>query len=389
MSRILFFCIPAHGHTNPTLPLIAELTARGHEVRYFHTQEFREKIERAGAAFIDVGPYMPPAPADLEKRVGKDFASLIEMVVDTTLSLDARAAQEIADFRPDVIVSDSVCFWGKLFAKKYGVPYICSTTTLAFNQESAKGMKKRPMEIVRMILGMPRIGRKMAQLRAAGYDAPDFVSILGNDNETDTIVYTSRGFQPAAETFGERYAFVGPSVAQLYPRKEKHARPCVYVSLGTVLHDNVKFYRACIGALGSMGVDVIMSVGEKVDPAQLGRIPANIAVYPRVNQLEVLSGADLFITHCGMNSVQESLLYGVPMVCFPQHSEEYAVAARVVELGAGVRLKRPTAGAIRHAVKTILQDDGCRSAAQRIREEFLACGGAAEAADFIERVVSR
>ena len=35
MSKIVFFCIPAHGHTNPTLGVVRELTARGHEVLYY------------------------------------------------------------------------------------------------------------------------------------------------------------------------------------------------------------------------------------------------------------------------------------------------------------------------------------------------------------------
>lgn len=387
MGRILFFSIPAHGHTNPTLPVVRELTRRGHEVRYFHTQEFREKIERAGAAFIDVGPYMPPAPKDLDKKVGKDFASLIEMVADTALALEDRVAQEIADFQPDVIVSDSMCFWGKLFAKKYGVPYICSTTSMAFNSESAKLMKKSPMEILRMILGMKRIKEKLAQLRAAGYDAPDFVSLVQNDNETNTIVYTSRGFQPAAHTFSDRYAFVGPCVERLYPRRTDRERPLVYVSMGTVLNDNTAFYRACIRAFEGMDADAVLSVGEKTEPAKLGVLPANVQVFPRVNQLEVLACADVFITHCGMNSVQESLLNGVPMVCFPQHSEENAVAARTVQLGAGLMLKRMTRKAIRDAVVTVLQDYKYRSRAERISRELLACGGAAEAADYIEQVI--
>ena len=47
MATICFFSIPAHGHVNPTLPLVRELTARGHRVLYYNTEEFREKIEAA------------------------------------------------------------------------------------------------------------------------------------------------------------------------------------------------------------------------------------------------------------------------------------------------------------------------------------------------------
>ena len=46
--NIAFFCIPAHGHTNPTLAVVRELTARGHTVRYYTTEAFRAKVEAAG-----------------------------------------------------------------------------------------------------------------------------------------------------------------------------------------------------------------------------------------------------------------------------------------------------------------------------------------------------
>ncbi len=50
MSKIVFFCIPAHGHTNPTLGVVRELVSRGHAVWYYSYEPFRAKIEAAGAA---------------------------------------------------------------------------------------------------------------------------------------------------------------------------------------------------------------------------------------------------------------------------------------------------------------------------------------------------
>ncbi|MGN0997729.1 MAG: macrolide family glycosyltransferase [Candidatus Ventricola sp.] len=383
MSSIWFCSIPAHGHVNPTLPVVRELVRRGHSVRYYEVEPFRARIEAAGASFVDVTPYMPPAPENIDRIAGRDFAALIEMVVDTTLALDERFAQDVARERPDAIVSDSVCFWGKLLARKHGIPFVCSTTTMAFNAQSARYMKRGVGELLRMLLGMPRINRKMALLREHGYDVPDFLSVIQNDSETDTVVYTSRCFQPMAETFGERYAFVGPTAERVTPQPGA-GRPRVYVSLGTVLHDNPRFYHACVEALA--GLEAVLSVGEQVDIASLGALPEGIRVYPRVDQMQTLAQSDVFITHCGMNSVQESLLCGVPMVLFPQHSEENAVAARVQELGAGMPLKHPTARAIREAVDAVLGDASYRAAAHRMREDFLACGGAAEAADFILRM---
>ncbi len=58
-----------------------------------------------------------------------------------------------------------------------------------------------------------------------------FVAIVQNDNETDTIVYTTKEFQPMAESFSDRYAFVGPSIRKspqlLDPRRNGKDPPSV------------------------------------------------------------------------------------------------------------------------------------------------------------------
>ncbi len=386
MARILFFSIPAHGHVNPTLPLVHELTIRGHHVLYYNAESFRQKIESTGAQFMPVDGYLPPAPDDLNRRAGKDFASLIEMAADTTIALEADFAQQIQTAPPDMIIGDSVCLWGKLLAQKYAIPFVCSTTSFAFNQHTARRIKQHPSEILRMFLGMPRISKKLSLLRSHGFEVSDLPALIGNDNDTHTIVYTSRLFQPESHTFSDRYVFVGPLVQRRYPR-QVHDRPMIYASLGTVLHDAPAFYRACIHALAGMDCDAVLSIGESVDPVQLGEIPENVRVFPRVNQLEVLASADVFLTHCGMNSVSESLLCGVPMVLYPQHGEEESVAGRAEELGAGLRLKKATPKHIRNALYAVLADKQYRAAAQKISEDFISCGGSNEAADFIESML--
>ncbi len=387
LSNIMFFNIPAHGHINPTIEVVRELVLRGHCVRYYSFSEFREKIEEAGAEYISCEEFLPPQPDDLDQKVGRDFAALIEMVVDTTLALEDMVASEVAEFHPDCIVSDSVCFWGKLFAWKYEIPFVCSTTTLAFNRYTASLMKKGFGELIRSIAWMPRINRKIRLLNEHGYRVKSFISIVQNDNDTNTIVYTSRLFQPRVETFSDRYVFVGPSVkdVEIAP-KDKH-RPQIYISLGTVLNRNLDFYRSCIAALKDVECDVIISAGRNTDVSQLGKVPPTFSIKPYVNQLEVLANTDVFVSHCGMNSVSESLYFGVPMVLFPQHSEENAVAIRTEELGAGVRLKRPDANEIKRTVEEVLSDKRYRERAEKIGRDFRNCQGAVGAADFIQWII--
>ena len=387
MNKIVFFCIPAHGHTNPTIEVVRELTKRGNEVYYYSFEEFREKIENAGAKFISCDEYIPVLRKEDEKKIGRDFSALIEMVVDTTIALEDKVCKELKEINPDCIVSDSLCFWGKLFAKKMGITYICSTTTFAFNEYTASMMKQGFREILYMILGTRKINEKMELLRSHNYDVKDFISIIQNDNDTNTIVYTSREFQPKVDTFSDKYYFVGPSVSFVTSKKDIKSRKKIYISLGTVNNKNLPFYKNCIEAFKESDIDVIMSVGNSTDISKLGEIPDNFVVKNMVNQVRVLQEVDAFISHCGMNSVNESLYYGVPIVLFPQQSEQKMVSNRVAELGAGIILKNDKPKNIKKAIDEVLNNNKYKENADKLAESFRNAGGATKAVDAILQII--
>ena len=382
--KIAWFCIPAHGHTNPTLGLVKELTSAGHQVFYFSFEMFREKIEQAGAEFISCDAYdFDMEDRENADRVGKDKVFATELLVSSTLALDEMATMKIGEIKPDVIVSDSVAFWGKLAAMKHRVPYVSSTTTFAFNRYSAKYMKETPWDIAKMLLAMPRINKQIKRLQEHGYPVRSLLEIVQNDNETNTIVYTSKYFQPCAETFSDRYHFIGPSIRPITEPVKKTAEKTVFISMGTV-NQNAEFYRNCIRAMAQTDWQVIISMG--TNPEHFDKLPDHIEIHESVDQMAVLSIADAFITHCGMNSTSEGLYFRVPLVLFPQTPEQGAVARRTEELGAGIRLKSISEEDILHAVQTVLSDPSYKENAVKVSDSFRSCGGAAEARRFLETV---
>ena len=42
--KIAWFCIPAQGHTNPTLGLVRYVVEAGHQVTYFSFERFRRQV---------------------------------------------------------------------------------------------------------------------------------------------------------------------------------------------------------------------------------------------------------------------------------------------------------------------------------------------------------
>ena len=385
MKKIAFFCIPAHGHTNPMLPVAAELVRRGNVVRFYSFGEFEKKIKATGAEFISCDSFLPKLTE--QEEAGLNNVSTTEMTVQDiriTLSMNDFLDKEFKSFQPDVVYTDSVCFWGKLNAWKHHVPMVVSTSTFAFNQMSSEYMKNSLKEMADMIFGLPRVSRELKKLEPYGYRVKGVLSLIQSDNDTDSIVYTSRRFQPYAESFSDHYAFVGPSVfSNVLPEKKKD-RPLIYISMGTVINNRIDFYSKCIDALKNLNVDVIISCGNAINRDELGALPDHIQVYPYVDQLDVLAKSDAFITHCGMNSVSESLYMAAPMVLYPQTSEQYAVARRVTEIGAGIMLKDDSSEGIRAAIQEILNNKAYGNAAAECSADFRACPGTVGAAKFIE-----
>ncbi len=385
--KVAWFCIPAHGHTNPTLGVVKELTLAGHQVYYFSFDMFREKIEQAGAVFIACDGYdFDMEDKENADRVGKDKAFATELLVSSTLALDDMTTKVVGEIKPDVIVSDSVAFWGKLTAMKHKIPYVSSTTTFAFNRYSAKYMKETPWDIAKMLFSMPRINKQIRRLQEKGYPVKGILDIVQNDNETNTIVYTSKYFQPCSDTFSGRYHFIGPSIRPITKPFEKTAEKTVYISMGTV-NQNREFYRNCIDALGQTNWQVIISMGTNTE--HFDHLPENIRIYESVDQMAVLSIADAFITHCGMNSASEGLYFQVPLVLFPQTPEQGAVAKRVEELGAGIGLRSIAQEDIMQALKLVMFEPDYRKSAVIISESFHSCGGVSEAREFLEDIAGR
>ena len=224
MSKIVFFCIPAHGHTNPTLGVVRELVSHGHQVWYYSYNVMREKIESSGATFISCDDYdmeQKLNPKDAT-RIGKDLAFSTKILVDTTLALDDKICREMAELKPDCIVADSMALWGKASAMKLGIPFISSTTTFAFNKHSAKVMKQGIGDLIKMLISIPKAARQVKRLRDKGYPVKNILDIIGSDDNTHTIVYTSPQFQPCSDTFSEKYAFVGPSIRNAIDTVEKN-----------------------------------------------------------------------------------------------------------------------------------------------------------------------
>ena len=87
-----------------------------------------------------------------------------------------------------------------------------------------------------------------------------------------------------------------------------------------------------------------------------------------------------------MNSTSEALYYEVPLVMFPQTSEQGAVAKRVEEVGAGKMLTSADEKILMDTIETVLSDPEYKRNAKKISDGFKKCGGAKAAKEYLEKL---
>lgn len=204
-----------------------------------------------------------------------------------------------------------------------------------------------------------------------------------------TIVYTSKEYQPRSDVFDESYKFVGPSIATRkvgsFPMEDLKGEKLIFISMGTVLMNNLSYMKKCFEAFKGVEATVILAVGKKINISQFENIPNNFKLYNYVPQLEVLQHADVFVTHGGMNSSSEALYYGVPLVVIPVTGDQPLVAKRVNEVGAGIRLNRKelTSELLRETVKEVMYDVTFKENSRKVGESLRNAGGYKRAVDEI------
>ena len=409
MSRVLFFgCPNAYGHTNPTLGLIKELIRQGEHVYYYATDQFKAAIKKTGAIFLPYRHVPAPHEAFSETESAIDpFDRLVYsrlMQIRKTHKYHQMLTHELRNFAVDYIIYDESAAWGKAIAKDRQLPSICSITKFAYDDALLHRYSKI---FLQDILNFPEkicsttdkqmelISRLQKSLLVPpfqrGEDEDSLRSFFSSCSDLN-IVYTSKEFQLMGGNFDKTYCFVGATLTQQKRMIDKPPtrKPIVYISLGTS-SINIDFIRQCIDAFAVSEWNVIITLGDQYESRNFGLLPANITIYNRVDQIQILSQASCFICHGGMNSVNEALSFAVPLLIVPQRSDQFLVAERIKELGLGctLQMKRVTPSRLFYAAQEIFHNKTFKDNCLKIQHTLLSAGGARKGARTILEFVNR
>ena len=94
-------------------------------------------------------------------------------------------------------------------------------------------------------------------------------------------------------------------------------RRLIYAGFGSIFTARMGLLRRLFEAVAERpDWELVVSLGERVPSAELGLPPANVQAFAWVPQLDVLRQADAAITHGGVNTINECVLAGVPMLIY-------------------------------------------------------------------------
>lgn len=373
--NVLFINIPYVGHVNPTLVLAEELVNRGHKVAYILTENWRNRIEDIGAEFI---PY-------------QDFdEALTEEQINELCYLAAYKTGVAKGSSFELLIYEAWFFLGEALGEKLEIPTVRLFTTFTLNKNVMDKILQTSTNLCAFIDDNIRKWHTEKLIGQIKIKEQDFMNEMVYRIPQLNITFTSRWFQVDDQAFDERFKFVGTALSaeeiQLCDGlNEYNEKPIIYISLGTVYNKHLNFFKLCINEFANTEFTVFLSVGTQCTIQSFGELPNNVHVYAYLDQKEILKKASLFITHGGMNSINEAIYYGVPLIVIPQDADQPFNALRVAELNLGITLKmRNIKHGLYQKAKQVIEDEEIKKHMKYAQIQQRSAGGVQKAADYVE-----
>lgn len=371
MAKITFCVLPEAGHVWPSLQVASNLKQRGHTIAYLTIPQFRSVVEQTGIQFVELFPKLvADAPYSTDVLPVDDYAHQMYRAIFSRLSkldtVENDLVNQIAATKPDMIIIDSAA---------------CAI----WRKEIPCSLAQFHCPIVRMSMSF---GDEFA---AWPFAVSDFINQL-----PEMVLCPQELDLPSARPVRHERRFVEPSVFWNRPHISfpwswiDPDRVLIYSAFGS---QNINGTHATILCLLRAMADlndcqIVVAAGAHAHSLQLGSLPPNVLVQAVVPQLDILTHADVFITHGGLGSIKEAIVTGVPMVVLPFVADQPYNAQRVRYHGLGVSLDAMNISTIqlREVALRMATDDIIRNRIDSLGAHFRRLESESPSIQYLEKV---
>jgi zeaxanthin glucosyltransferase len=402
--KLGFICLNLPGHLNPMTALARRLQDRNHDVVFLYSSG------GAGLPFVS-GPekdQIDESMPDLSKMQGEDALKFgVGLVMAQTETILKSLPAVIQANGVDALVIDTVQFYAELGAIQLGMPYIHVSNALHMDFSGYTPIcyydwphQTTPSALARNREGVAKFTKILenanagirAYAKSAGLDV-DWDDPSATISKLAWITQCPREFDFESSHWPPQFHHTGPFHDGMgrekldFPWERLTGEPLIYASMGTILNGRLDVFRTIVaGVAKHKDLQLVLSIGDQLDPEQIGPVPKNAIIVKRAPQLELLKQASVCITHAGLNTVLESLAQGVPQVAVPVTFDQPGVAARVAHNQTGVvtSLNKLTTDHLSTLLNEALNDSTYRDSACELQKAIAKADGLSVAADLVE-----
>jgi zeaxanthin glucosyltransferase len=401
--KLGFICLNLPGHINPMTALARHLRSRNHEVVFLYSSSANGLPCVPGDDRDPVNENRP----EVSRLQGEEaMAFAVGLALGRSEAMLRSLPAMLHATGVDALIIDPIQFYVELAAMKLGVPYVHAAVALHIDYSGytpfplwGDSHETRPEALARNRRGAAKFTKLLFHEGVRTYANEAGLDVNWEDGGSTIsklawISQTPREFDFPSEHWPAEFHHTGPFHDGKgrdpvdFPWQRLTGEPLIYASMGTILNGNVEVFRTiAAGVAKHKDVQLVLSIGDQLEPEQIGRVPKNAIIVKRAPQLELLKMASLCITHSGLNTVLESLAQGVPQVAIPVTFEQPGIAARIAyhKTGATTSLEKLTPSHLSRLIGEVLSDPVYHANARRMQKAIADANGLSVACDLIEQ----
>jgi MGT family glycosyltransferase len=415
--------VPLMGHTSQLIALSEELARRGHTVSFVAHPSAKPWVTDPNIQFI---PWIfKLADSDEEDFVQKDTfwhrisqeshpwqgnKLMLERVISFYRPMYESLKSLLQTHHPDCLLIDRAVVPAIDLAIQQQLPFIIQTRFLGnfvkpslHNPQFGTDFPMR-MNLWQKFLNFfsPRLETfyllpTMLKLNRVRQDCSNEKDLPSPWENQTMIVGTSFAIEQK-RLLPDRVHMVGPIFSTSQKPLEHSLRDwlesdqtgVIYMAFGTLVTLNTWQAEELIKGLAESGLKVLWSLPEN-QSSLLPKLPSTVRVESFVPQLAVLSHPNIvtFVSHCGMNSIHESLYYGKPILALPFFGDQHYNAARLVDLGVALKLSKHNFSRtiVSDRINQLLHNKHYQTRALQISKSLNQADGLNQAAQIVESIM--
>ncbi len=360
--RILLTACPAYGHILPLLPLARAARRQGHDVLFATGPDLVEQLHVRGIAAAAAGPTFEGMQAiraeaypdfealSGEQRLPASGVGLFGLpAIPRSSDIEALARR----WHPDLVVHEVLELGGAMAALRLGLPSVTHGFGPFYPYHAPV------LAAAAEAVSHPELAQYLLQSAPYVDISP---AVL---NPPMPHPFSNR--VPLRPTAGEAGASNGLPWLDGLPFEQT-----VYLSLGTVFNRAVDVLDQAIDAIRGLPVNLVVTTGPGVEPAELGPQPDQVIVAQFVPQALVLERSVAVVSQAGAGGMLGAFAHGLPQVCLPQGADQFLNAEAVERANAGLTVTpdRFSVEAVRAALAEVLADWSYTDAARAVQADI-------------------